>query len=510
MNTTVTATTGTYIGHKLENGVIEFLGIPYAQPPKRWQKAQPLKASKEIFEAAECGPACWQEVQKEEWVTAPPMSEDCLTLNIWTADPQKKGKPVLVWIHGGCYATGSNRKDCYNGVYCGDQFVAESPDIVYVNINYRINIFGSLDLSRFDQEGIYADSTNLQTLDQIAALQWIHENIQAFGGDPQQVTISGQSAGGMSVASLMAIPEARPYFQKVICQSTACSDAFLKTKEDARMLADRFYQIAGAQSLEDLLKMPADQLCQAGQELAKGLGTGDAGAFEQVWGQGIFPENPCQELREGKAADIPLMIGTVAGEFDTVGFYMTEEEICQAAAGVFPQALTPDLIEEFVSHDPKRDRKTAYQDLWNDALLRLGAVVTANAQTQGGGKAYLYYISFLPQGAKIRPQHCFEIPYTNMKKDHLVYMDLQTGEPVQGNQPCGKLEKELHGCWANFVRNGNPNGNHIDVEWPLYTPEKRLTAVIDHAWSIEVGVRNQDTDLLLPLHLKQKTTGAEK
>ncbi len=502
MSVMVKAKTGKYEGKILSSGVLQFLGIPYAKPPKRWKRAEELEPSEAVFKAAENGPACWQEVLKEEWEQEPPMSEDCLTLNIWTGDTETK-KPVLVWIHGGCYATGSNRTDCFGGVYCGDEFVAVSRDIVYVNINYRINIFGSVDLSKWDPDGEYTNSNNLQTFDQITALKWISENIEAFGGDPQNITISGQSAGGMSVASLMAIPEANQYFHKVICQSTALSDAFLKKREDAAKLSERFYKIAGADSLQDLLQMPADKLRDAGQRLFESIKPGETGAFEMIWGKSGFPENPCEILRKGMVKHIPLMIGTVAGEFDTVGSFLSEEELKDQAKAIFPNAIDDTFVQQFCENEKTRDRRTAYQDLWNDSLLRMGAVNTAEAQAQGGGKVYLYYISFLPEGAKLRPQHCFEIPYVTLKKDNLVYMDQNTGEPVQGSKPSEELEHRLHECWANFVRYGNPNGEHIETLWPAYTQEKQETMVIDRQWQVEKGVRRKDTKMLLPLHQKK-------
>lgn len=503
MNTIAITNTGHFQGHRLENGVIEFLGIPYAKVTERWKKAQPVEASKEIFNAAECGPACWQEVLKEEWEQTPPFSEDCLTLNIWTADTQKKDKAVLVWIHGGCYATGSNRTDCFNGVYCGDKFVEKSPDIVYVNINYRIGIFGSLDLSKFDANGEYEGSTNLQTYDQIEALKWINENISAFGGDPDKVTISGQSAGGMSVATLMSLPEVNKYFNGVICQSTALSEAFLKTKEDAVASAEKFYAIAEIDSLQQLLEMPADRLRDYATEFFYSMSNGDPGPFEQIWGIDIFPENPCNQLRDGCASHINLMIGSVSGEFDTAGFYSSDEDVKELAMSVFPGKIDETFVEQFVANYPQRDRRTAYQDIWNDALLRGGAVVTADCQYQGGGNVYMYYMSYIAEGACIRPQHCFEIPYTNMKKDNFVYMNAETGEPVQGNNTSGNLEEKLHKCWANFVRYGNPSGDHLEFSWPLYTSENRETVVVDHSWAIENGIRNKDMEMILQLHLKK-------
>ena len=502
MNKTVITKTGKYIGHTLESGIYEFLGIPYAKVVQRWKPAEELQPSDETFEAAECGPACWQETVPEEWEEIPPMSENCLSLNVWTADPDVKGKPVHVWIHGGCYMSGSNRKECFGGIYCGENYVAASPDIVYININYRVGIFGGIDLSKFDTTGEYEMSQNLQTLDQLAALKWIHENVEAFGGDPNQVTISGQSAGGMSVATLMAIPEANKYFQRVICQSTAMSDNFLKYREDSARQIESFFEIAGVNSLQELLDMSPEQLRDYSIDYFYSQGPGDPGPYEQIWDCGIFSKNPVEDIRKGVAKGIDLMIGTVAGEFDTAGLNMTDEELRECGMSVFPDRIDDAMMEQFISNYPERNRRMGYQDFWNDALLRMGAVTTADAAVQGGQNVYMYYMPFVPEGATIRPQHCFEIPYTNMKKDNLAYMDFKSNEPVQGNHPSAKLEKELHGCWSNFVRRGNPNGDHISVEWPKYNQENRTTAVVDHEWSIADGIRNKDTDLLLPLHIR--------
>lgn len=501
MNITAKCKTGTYIGHVLENNIVEFLGIPYVKPPQRWKKAEPLSPSDKVFEAKENAAPCYQRSCVENWDVAPQMSEDCLTLNVWTADPDVKGKPVLVFIHGGSYMTGCNRTDFFNGIYCGDKFVEASPDIVYVNINYRINIFGCLDLTEFDENGEYKDSSNLQTLDQIAALKWIHENIEGFGGDPENITISGQSAGGMSVAILMSLPEANQYFKRVICQSTALSDTMLKYADKAKSNAKRFYELTGATSLKDLLNMEPETLLDHALTMAFSGESGDS-TFEPKWGDGIFPLNPCEELRKGSAKHIDLMIGTVSGEFDTIGLSMSDETLKKAgqSIGQFKNITDDDFTEEYVAHYEERDRRTAYQDFWNDILLRMGSVCTADAHADGGGNTYMYYMSFVPEGAKIRPQHCFEIPYTNMKKDNLAYMDINTNEPVQGNKPSAKLERELHGCWANFVRTGNPNGNHIEIQWPIYTSSNKETAVIDYNWSVENGVRRKDIEQLLPLH----------
>lgn len=215
-NITAKAKTGTYEGFEDDSGVINFLGIKYAQIPGRWKRSVIVPDSDEHIDAKEFGPICWQSEMPEEFTQGLPRSEDCLSLNVWTADVDTKGRPVMVWIHGGCYMSGSNRVP----YYCSDRFCADCPDIVFVNINYRLGAFASMDLRSLDPDNEYELSTSLNTLDQCVALKWVHENIEAFGGDPGNVTVYGQSAGSFSTATLMLVPEANQYFQKAICESS--------------------------------------------------------------------------------------------------------------------------------------------------------------------------------------------------------------------------------------------------------------------------------------------------
>ena len=174
-NVIANAKTGRYEGFLDDNGIVNFLGIRYVQTPERWKRAKALEPSNELIQAKEFGPICPQPIFPEEHPADTPLSEDCLTLNIWSADIDVKGKPVMLWIHGGCYLTGSNRIE----YYCNDKFCADCPDIVFVNINYRVGNFGSMDLSRFDENSEYAEAPNLQTFDQMDALRWVHENMSS-------------------------------------------------------------------------------------------------------------------------------------------------------------------------------------------------------------------------------------------------------------------------------------------------------------------------------------------
>ena len=500
MSYTVKARTATYIGHEAENGVVEFLGIPYAKPPRRWKRAESLEPSDEVFLADKDCPAAWQPCYDVEWDEAPPMSEDCLYLNLWTKNLEEKKKAVMVWIHGGSYISGSARKGCFGGIYWGENLVRNNPDIIYININYRLNAFASLDFSKFDKTGEFADSTNLQTYDQIEALKWVHENIEAFGGDPENVTVFGQSAGGMSVAALLCIKEANKYFKNVICESTALSEAYIKTKSAAAKMAETFYEALDAKSMEDMLSRSPEEIRDAGIKHMMHYGFDSRyGAYSPCWGYGIFPENPIEALKKGAADGKNLMIGTVSGEFDTVGSTMDTDALKKTAISVCQGKLTDEMCDRYFKNDLKRDEHETWQDLWNDMLLREGSVSVGEAHATSGGKVYMYYIQYMDKNAKLRPQHCFEIPYINDKTDAASYMDKNSGEPVQGQNPSPLLQKRIQSCWTNFAREGNPNNDSLTVKWPVYSSANRYTMVIDKEWYIEKGVRNEDMEICIEI-----------
>lgn len=496
----VRARTGIYQGHRAENQVVEFLGIPYCKPLKRWKAAQPLEASDQQVDGERFGPVCWQHVTKEEWETVPAMSEDCLTLNIWTADLDRKKKPVMVWIHGGSYYTGGSCIACCNGVYCGDKLVEANPDIIFVNFNYRLNVFGMLDLSFVDESGEYADSLNLSTLDQIAALKWIWENIRAFGGDPDNITVFGQSAGGGSVAALCCLPDANRYFQKAIIQSAGISDQTLRKKEDAAKVGRAILDHLGASTMEELLRLSPEELVKAAEWYFEECGGDNTVPFEPTWGAGILPDRPLEVLRNGAASHLTVMTGSTSGEYASWVASLDEEEILRLIEECVPQEVSRTLIEQYIQSDPARSRREALIDFHMDVLLRAAQICTAEALVQGGSDVYNYYISCIPPGAAYKPQHCFEIPYIMGKPMNYIYLDLQSGEPCQGKNPLMELVGLLQGCWCQFARTGNPNGRHMAACWEPYTLQGHETLVIDETLSMVNGVREADMALIMPMH----------
>lgn len=487
------AHTGTYVGFEDANGIVNFLGIPYAQPPQRWKRAAPLPECHKVVEAKKFGPICWQPWQVENHPKDTPCSEDCLTLNIWTDDVNAKGKPVMLFIHGGSYHTGSNRMT----YYCNDQFAADCRDIVFVNINYRIGAFGTINLSALDPSGEYDGSWNLHTYDQIEALKWVHRNIAAFGGDPENITVYGQSAGSYSTATLMLIPEVNHLFKKAICESS-CYANNMSTLEYSVRIGQHFAELANAKSLQELLDLPPEEIVRIGDKIF--FDPHFPKPFGVVKDGDIIPLNPYAELRSGVAKHITLMAGSVAGEFDTAAYGRPDEAILSRILSLFGDRVTPELLEKYLSNNPQRSYRTGLMDLRNDLAVRIPVLNALEAQSSTGATTYLYYLDHTPAGSKIRSQHLFEIPFFNNKINTPVDLDPTIDEPIQGKHPCVALVRQIQGCWANFARTGKPGGDHIGTDWPAYTLNHKVTMVLEQTtWTPILDFRQKDTALTQPL-----------
>lgn len=486
------AKTGTYVGHVIESGIQEYLGIRYAKPVQRWKRAElPDPSSRRILALAD-NPACYQKVEHEEFPAGdPPMSEDCLYLNVWTSGTEGK-KPVYVFIHGGSYVTGSCRTDCYGGVYCGDRFVAHYPDIVYVNIEYRTGPVGSMDLSRFEGGEEYAGSANLQIHDQALAIRWVHENIAAFGGDPDRITIGGQSAGSYSAYILMAMPEVAGMIKGVIAESTAVTDNVLVGEiESAKRGFDRFFELAGCKTLQDALDLPVEDVVRLGWD-AK-FAPGCTSLFGPICDGSDLTDKVEAVWESGACRHISLLSGTVAGEFATNAVGRSPEEVAEMIKEMFPDVTAADM-EAYLANDPDREAHEAMEDMLNDLLIRAAQSKATECVVRGGSKAWTYYIDYKPAGAKMRAQHCFELPYIADKLDCGLYLDERTGETLLGDKPDEGFGRKIREAWHNFIVSGDPNGPGLGMEWPQYG-EGRTTMVMGPEWKVQGEVRPADLDI---------------
>ena len=260
----VSCRNGTFIGQK-EEQVRSYKGIPYALPPVgdlRWKRPVPAEEDRGVYEAFYYGKSGIQTKAETERASLYPQGEDCLTLNIWTSDAvSTAGKPVMVFFPGGGYGWGGTADPLYDG----QQFVRKWQDVVLVTVNYRIGLMGFMDFSVVEGGEAFAESGNLGLLDQVCALEWIQDNIAGFGGDPDQVTIFGESAGGSSVSLLPLMEGTEGLFRRIIAQSGTVQFTF--SREESRSLTRKLLQKTGASSMEDLMALSEEELMEVNASL---------------------------------------------------------------------------------------------------------------------------------------------------------------------------------------------------------------------------------------------------
>lgn len=479
---------GKFIGKENAQGIIEFKGIPYAKNPGRWREAEKLDLSDETYEAYEFAPMCVQPYWEEECSPEEPQSEDCLKLNICTADIDQKGKPVMVFIHGGCYISGNPACESYYG----DQLVADNPDIVFVNFAYRLGIFGSMDLSSIDSEHKYDGSLNLAIKDQIKALEWIKENIKCFGGDPDNITLFGQSAGSYSIAVLMTIPEAAKLFHKGICESGVFDDNSINDLDRAAEMGEWFIKRAKITSVDEIDKLDVNLLREIDDEMFWRFPL----AYSPVRDGKLIPFDTYGAFADGVGRAIKLMIGNTEGDGERLVSGDLEEHRQRAINTVHPDVLTEETLEAFVRNDPKRPRMTAYQEAVTDVRYRLPATMLAEQHCRYND-VYLYWWRWCASEYPTRAPHCIELPFIMDKLGCEICLFMEHGT-VQGKNPSKALQKKAQSAWVNFARTGNPSFE--GVCWPAYDMESRATMIIDNEWTVEYDFKKKDREFFMPLY----------
>ncbi|MGE3327693.1 MAG: carboxylesterase/lipase family protein, partial [Acidimicrobiia bacterium] len=319
----VTVSSGSLRGERFDGGLV-LRGIPYASPPvgpRRFRPPEPAEAWSGVRDATAYGDIARQMATPLEALNGNDLraqSEDCLSLNVWTPACDGGRRPVMVWIHGGAFLTGSGATPTFDG-----SSFAREHDIVVLTINYRLNVFGFLHLGGIDPSEV--GSGNCGLLDQIAALEWVKENISRLGGDPANVTLFGESAGAMSVGILLATPAARGLFRKAILQSGAASSTVdLETAQHAaEQLLARLGLSTDADPIASLRALPADDVLAAYVDTVRHLSASippeRAGfLFAPVVDGAVLPVDPLTALRQGASSDVAVMIGTNADEMEVM------------------------------------------------------------------------------------------------------------------------------------------------------------------------------------------------
>lgn len=464
---TVHIDTGVLSGiHDPETGLDEFKGIPYATPPigtLRWKPPQPVAAWKGVRAADHFGPRCMQRAVFGDMVfRSDGMSEDCLYLNVWTPSlaPGKKKLPVLVYFYGGGFMAGDGSEPRYDGASLAQQ------GIVTVTVNYRLGVFGFLALPALASESPHHAAGNYGLLDQVAALRWVHRHIAAFGGDPDRVTIAGESAGSMSVSALMASPLSKGLMQRAIGESGAVLDNLAPTPlAQAERKGEAFEKHVGAQSLAQLRAMPAKALLAA-------TGDKDMGSFGPTVDGWFLPRAPEAIYRAGAQAHVPLLVGSNSQE----GYY---------AMLFHDRVPTPAHYRAFVKQQfgARAKEALALYPGGNEAQMKASGTALAGDEfialatwswmhfQRSTGDAPVYYYFF----TKARPAKRDGSAGPGTGAVHSGEIEYALGN-LSGNRVYAwtdadrKVSSLMQGYFANFIKTGNPNGEGLP-HWPAATPK---------------------------------------
>jgi len=454
-----------------EGEICIWKGIPYAASPThslRFRAPQPPESWVGVREAKEFGPAPLQtESVAMKFLGDSPTNtnEDCLYLNIWSPGADNQKRPVMVWIHGGSFMYGSGSSHLYNG-----KSFAEQGDIVMVTINYRLGVFGFLHLDDIAGEE-YRGSGNCGHLDQVAALRWVKENIEAFGGDPNNVTIFGESAGAVSVGNLLSMPSAKGLFHKAILQSgtARCKVPVEKANEMTKQLLSELQ--VDSNDLSELQNIPGETILEAIKIFPRT-------AFGTVADGNVIPEKPEEVLDEGYAKDIPVIVGTNKDEsllfthFDPLWNQMDERKL----KAFFELSFEPywESVSKYVLRDSEVSQ-TLYEEVMGHYVFTIPAILFSESQAKNGAPVWMYRFDFESNvfDGGLKAFHALEIPF--------VWNTIRNPETetMTGNKPHRfKLAEQMHRAWIAFAHHGDPNIEELP-NWPKYNLDTRATMIFN-------------------------------
>ena len=480
---------GTFVGTKTEN-VITYKGIPFVgrQPvgELRWKAPVDVLPDDGVYEAYHFGKAASQAQEMSDH-----QGEDCLYLNVWKAEDASAGKkPVMVYIHGGAFVAGSADMALFD---CAE-LIKENPEVIVVTVQYRMGVFGYLHLAHLPDGKDYPDTQNLGLLDQKMALKWVHENIAGFGGDPDNVTIWGESAGAISCVLLPLVKGSQQYFRKVIAQSG--SPMVTSSLEEAVAWTNQLMETLGCKTVAELNKVDARKLLDTAGELLtlRMLPTRDGRHL---------PLEPFEAYANGAAKDITFLQGC---NKDEMNFFVTvlgvegwNAWIAERKTEKYAHLLTEEekaKVESYCREGTAEEWERGSR-LLTQSWFAVGAVRMSENQTKAGGKSYTYYYRVESSDPILKSGHGEELPIV------FCHPEMTDGRPYDAT-----FSKTMRKMWVQFAKTGNPSlsaeisPDGKAKEWPLYDLENKNVMVLDEfdihpAKEAEVNIVDWDRSYFL-------------
>jgi para-nitrobenzyl esterase len=476
-----------------KRGVEVYRGVPFAQPPVgalRFRAPEPPIPWQNVRRATDYGPSAPQIGPVNRFIrtmigaTGRTQSQDCLYLNVWTPKADGKRRPVMVWLHGGAFILGSGSTPLYAGWR-----MARRGDVVVVTINYRLGVHGFLS-GRSLARGAEHPPENLGIRDQIAALEWVRDNIDAFGGDPENVTIFGESAGGMSVGTLLGAPAARGLFHKAILQSGAAHNVW--TAEQADRVTEAFVEALGRPEItwDEITRLPVTELMGAQVRVSARLGLqGGVLAWQPALDGDLLPTLPLQAVQAGNAAEVPMLIGTNRDEWklfmigDPGARGMSNEDLSARIARALRacpdggETLRVEAANAYWHvHGPSggepAERWSAFM---SDRIFHYPAVRLADLHSARQPAVYAYSFDWTPPATAglVGACHGLEIPFV-FGSLRAAWMRTWLGASPRAQRLCDRMQD----AWIAFARSGDPGHERLP-HWPAYSELDRSTMVFD-------------------------------
>ena len=467
--------------------VTRFLGIPFGAPisgQARFAAPQSEAPWADVRDATSEGGFCPQSVSTTGALLGARNksgADDCLNLNVWTTGNDDAARPVMMWIHGGAYVTGTGSISWYDG----HRFAANH-DVVVVTINYRLGALGYLDVSTVVPDALDLATPNAGLLDQIAALEWVRDCIASFGGDPANVTVFGESAGAFSIATLLGAPAARGLFRRAILQSGAA--AHISDPERASRIARTFLNELGIdptrEAIASLADRPIDEIVAASERAAAKSDEADGLPWQPSTGTPSLPHHPHDVVRSGAWEGVDVLFGTTRDEmrlftaFDPALRAIDADGIRQRLSRSVGPAAAEAIADAYLADVPERPAADTWSEISTDEVFRVPAHRLATALREGRANSIWAYEFAWPTpvfGGVLGSCHALEIPFVfdNLHQPGVAMLT--------GDSPERQLMADLlHPAWASFARHGDPN---VDAspkapQWLSWDPIERHTLLV--------------------------------